>query len=66
MVWAVFWSQKRSDFYKLARDFECKKLGYSVNSYLKILDDNLLGIWQLGLIFMQDNIPIHKAKKVMK
>ena len=30
------------------------------------LKDNLLGIWEPDLIFMQDNAPIHKAKKVMK
>ena len=66
MVWAAFWSKGRSDLYKLARDFESKKLDYSANSYLEILDDNLLGIWQPGLIFMQNNAPIHKAKKVMK
>ena len=41
-------------------------MGYSANSYLEILDDNLLGIWQPGLIFMQNNAPIHKAKKVMR
>ena len=66
MVWAAFWGEERSDLYKLARDFESKKLGYSANSYLEILDNNLLGIWQSGLIFIQDNAPIHKAKKVMK
>ena len=30
------------------------------------MTDNLLGIWQPGLIFMQDNAPIHKAKKVIE
>ena len=39
-------------------------MGYSANSYREFLNDNLLGIWQPGLIFMQDNAPIHKAKKV--
>ena len=66
MVWVAFWGEGRSDLYKLARDFESKKLGYCANSYLEILEDNLLGIWQLGLIFRQNNEPIHKAKKVMK
>ena len=41
-------------------------MDYSANSYLEILKDNVLGIWQPGLVFMQDNAPIHKAKKVMK
>ena len=66
MVWATFWGDGRLDLYKLARDFALKKMGYSANSYLEILNDNLLGIWQPGLIFMQDNAPIHKAKKVME
>ena len=66
MVWAAFWGEGRSDLYKLARDFESKKMGYSANSYLEILEDNLLGIWEPHLTFMQDNAPIHKAKKVMK
>lgn len=64
MVWAAFWEDGRSDLYKSARNFAFKKMGYSANSYLELLDDNLLGIWQPGLIFMQDNAPIHKAKKV--
>ena len=66
MVWAAFWGKGRSDLYKLSKDFEAKKMGYSANSYLEILEDNLLGIYCPGLKFMQDNAPIHKAKKVMK
>ena len=66
MVWAAFWGDGRSDLYRLARDFESRKMGYSANSYLEILEDNVLGIRQPGLVFMQDNAPIHKAKKVMK
>ena len=66
MVWAAFWDERRSDLYKLARDFKSRKFGYSANSYLEFLDNNLLGIWQPGLIFMQNNAPIHKAKKMIK
>ncbi len=29
------------------------------------MEDNLLGIWEPGLIFMHDNAPIHTAKKSM-
>ena len=35
MVWAAFWGEGRSDLYKLARDFEAKKMGYPANSYLE-------------------------------
>ncbi len=64
MVWAVFWGVGISDLCVLERYFESKKMGYSAKSYLQILDDNLKGIYEPGLIFMQDNAPIHTAKKV--
>jgi len=64
MVWTCFWGLERSDLYALERDFEAKKNGYSARSYIHVLDDNLLGIYQSGLIFMQDNAPIHTAKAV--
>ena len=42
MVWAAYWGDGRSDLYRLARDFESKKMGYSANSYLEILKDIVL------------------------
>lgn len=65
MVWAA-WGERWSDLYELARDFETKKIGYPANSYIELLDDNLLLIQQPGLILMRDSVPIHKAKKVMR
>jgi len=62
MIWACFWGMKRSNLYALERDFKSKKQGYSARSYIHVLDDNLLGIYQLGLIFMQNNAPIHTIK----
>lgn len=41
-------------------------MGYSANSYLKVLDNNILSIQELGIIFTQDNTSIHGAKKVRK
>lgn len=64
MVWAAIWGGKQSELTFLNRDFESKKMGYSADSYLEVLEDNLLSIWEPGLIFMQDNAPIHTAKKV--
>jgi hypothetical protein len=68
MVWACFWYEdgkiQRSNLYILERDFESKKHGYSANSYLQVLDDNLPGCWSPGLIFMHDNASIHTAYKV--
>ena len=64
MVWAGFWGAGRSELNKMERDPGAKKNGYSADSYLKILDDNLLSIWEPGLIFMHDNAPIHSAYKI--
>jgi len=50
---------------KMKRDLLTKKNGYSVQFYVKILEDNLLEIWTLSLIFMHDNVSIHNAD-VMK
>ena len=63
MIWAAFWGAGRSDIYALERDFEAKKHGYSANSYIQVLEDNLIDIYNPDLIFMQDNAAIHTAHK---
>ncbi len=63
MVWGAFWGSERSDLYLLDRDFESKKHGYSAAFYIQILEYNLTGIWEPELVFMQDNAPIHRARK---
>ena len=63
MVWGAFWGSERSDSYLLDRDFEFKKHGYSAASYIQILNHNLTDIWESGLVFMQDNTSIHRARK---
>ena len=65
MIWAAFWGSEQSDLYELNRDFESKKFGYSARSYIQVLDDNLRGIYNPDLTFMQDNAPIHKARSVI-
>lgn len=60
-----FLGESRSDLYKLARDFKSKKLSNFANSYLEILENNELGIWQPSLVFIYDNASIHKAQKVI-
>ena len=42
MMWAAIHSARRFDLVKLSRDFEAKKMDYSANSYIKILNENLL------------------------
>jgi len=64
MMWACFWESEQSNLYALERNFESKKNSYSARFYIHVLDDNLPGIYQLDLIFMQDNAPIHTAKAV--
>ena len=66
MIWACFWGLQRSNLYQLTRDFAAKKQGYSATSYIQVLEDNLLGVYESGLIFMQDNAPIHSVKRVKK
>ncbi len=67
MVWAMFWGEgQRSDLYIMDRDFKSKKHGYSVNSYIEVLNVMLPGSYIEDLYFMQDNAPIHTANKVKK
>ena len=68
MVWACFWFIEgkicRSELYLLNRDFKSKKHGYSVRSYLKVLDDQMPRCWEPRLVFIQDNTPIYIAYTV--
>ena len=68
MVWEGFWefdrSSEWSDLYMLKRDFESKKHDYSFNSYIQILENNLLKMYQSNLIFMQNNVFIHSFHKM--
>jgi hypothetical protein len=67
MVWGAFWGNGRSNLYLMDRDFELKKFGYTADSYLKVLEAELLPIFEAldpSYSFMQDNAPIHTAGKV--
>ena len=66
IIWAAFWKNEKFDLYKLNKDFKAKKINYFANSYFEILNDNLLEIWESGLVFMQNNASIHKTKKMTK
>ncbi len=63
MIWEAFWDSERSNFYLLDRDFEFQKHGYSAVFYIQILKYNLAGIWESGLVFMQNNASIHRVRK---
>ncbi len=62
LIWGAFGGSERSNLYLLERDWESKKHGYSAASYVKVLDDNLTGIREPGLVFMQDNALIHSVQ----
>jgi hypothetical protein len=65
MAWASFWGiRERSKLFLLACSFESKKHGYTANSYIEVLEARVLEHYYDGLIFMQDNAPIHTAHKV--
>jgi transposase len=66
MVWGAIWADKRSDLLILERDFESKKNSYTSTSYIQILEEIVPSIYKPGMIFMQDNVPIHKSKRSMK
>ena len=64
MGWAAFGGMERSNLYALNRDPESKRNDYSATFYLEVFNDNFLGIYESGLIFMQDNASIYTDKKV--
>lgn len=47
-------------------DPELKRGGVTSNIYPEVLEDELLILWKLGFIFMQDNTSIHTALKIKK
>jgi transposase len=61
MVWGAIWVGSKSDLFIMNRDEASKKGGYSARLYLEVLNDQLPTIFSPGMIFMQDNAPIHRA-----
>lgn len=64
MIWGAIWLGGHSDVVIMTRNGEAKRNGYSANSYLAVLDRTIERCWQPSMTFMQDNAPIHTAKKV--
>jgi transposase len=46
------------------QDPDSEKSGYTANSYLTILNDQMPRVWEPGMTFMQDNARIYMAKKI--
>ena len=66
MVWVCFQGYGRSDLFILEQDFELKKHGYSAQSYLDVLEDQLPQCQVPSLVFIQDNASIHTARVVKR
>jgi hypothetical protein len=66
MIWDAIYGDGRSDIVIMDRDPDSEKSGYTANSYLAVLNDQLPRTWQPGMTFMQDNASIHTAQKVKK
>ena len=66
MIWGAIYGDGRSDVIIMDRDPDSEKSGYTANSYLTVLNDQLPRTCQPGMTFMQDNARIHTAKKIKK
>ena len=67
MVWAGFCGALgRSDLVVMKRDSNTARGGYSAQSYLAVLRDQIPRIWEPGLIYMQDNASIHTARIIQR
>lgn len=64
MIWGAIWYGGRSNVVICQGDSESKRQGFSANSYINILEDQLPLIYKPGMRFMHDNSKIHTAKKV--
>jgi transposase len=45
----------------MERDPKSKRNGYSSRSYRTVLEENLPQIYEPGMVYLQDNAPIHTA-----
>jgi hypothetical protein len=66
MIWAAIWGSSHSEINRITRDENSCQNGYSVASYLEILEENLFAIYSPEMSFMQDNTPIHTAQIIKK
>lgn len=64
MVWGMIWKGGRSKLVIMERDPTSARNGYSHRSYLQVLEEGLLPVYEPGKTFLQDNARIHTAKAV--
>jgi hypothetical protein len=66
MIWGAIWISGRSNLVIMDRDELVPRGGYTMNSYLKCLEDGLFPIYRPGSIFQQDNAKIHTSKQAQE
>jgi len=64
MIWGAIFGGSRSEIVIMEKDEGAPKGGYTANSYLTVLREQLPICWEPGMTFMQDNARIHTAGKV--
>lgn len=64
MFWAYFGFGCRTDLGVMEGDQNAKRGGVTARVYIEVLREYLPTIIERSSIFMQDNMPIHKAHKV--
>lgn len=64
MIWGAIWVGGRSDIVIMQRDEDSPRNGYTANSYLQTIEEQLPRCYSPGMIFQQDNAPIHTANLV--
>lgn len=65
MVWGAFYGTEASNLVVMKRDSGAQSNGYTASSYIDTLEAELPSLYEPGLVFMQDNAPIHKARRVL-
>ena len=63
MIWGAIWLGGRSRVVLMERDHHSPRQGYSAALYVEIIREELPTCYETGMLFMQDNAPIHLEKR---
>lgn len=56
----------RLDLVAIERDSEAKRDGYLASLYIRVLDETMETIYNLGVYFIRDNVSIYTAKEAKR
>ena len=62
MIWAAFVDKEQLNLVRVARDPDVKKNDYISALYVDLLDEEILTMWESGLLFMQNNASIYTVR----